>query len=210
MVKNPPANAGDTSSTPGPGRFPMPWGNWAWASQLLSLYWARALQQGKTWQGEAEHRNWRAAQASCKQRKPTHSSEDPEQPNERNKTEEPALRPSPGAWRRHGLEKWNRGSLWNLVVSSDSKSWAQVPLATSATSEGQVTNVKAPKHCGEWGQDVPHFGKEGKEHGRVTGVLWECLNEPPFESVGRFIELLRIPWCSQMPGNNWTLGGQAS
>ena len=27
MVKNPPANAGDTGSIPGPGRFQMSWGN---------------------------------------------------------------------------------------------------------------------------------------------------------------------------------------
>ena len=27
MVKNPPANAGDTGSIPGPGRFHMPQGN---------------------------------------------------------------------------------------------------------------------------------------------------------------------------------------
>ena len=27
LVKNPPANAGDTGSVPGPGRFHMLWGN---------------------------------------------------------------------------------------------------------------------------------------------------------------------------------------
>ena len=27
VVKNPPANAGDTSSSPGPGRSHMPWSN---------------------------------------------------------------------------------------------------------------------------------------------------------------------------------------
>ena len=27
VVKNPPANAGDTGSNPGPGRFHMPWSN---------------------------------------------------------------------------------------------------------------------------------------------------------------------------------------
>ena len=27
VVKNPPANAGDISSIPGPGRFHMPWGH---------------------------------------------------------------------------------------------------------------------------------------------------------------------------------------
>ena len=65
MVKNLPASAGDTGSAPGLGRSPMLWENWAWASQLLSLYWAQALQQEKTPQ-EAEHRIWGAAQASCK------------------------------------------------------------------------------------------------------------------------------------------------
>ena len=35
VVKNLPANAGDTSSIPGPGRFHMLWGNWARVPQLL-------------------------------------------------------------------------------------------------------------------------------------------------------------------------------
>ena len=37
VVKNPPANAGDTGSSPGPGRFHMPQSNWAREPQLLSL-----------------------------------------------------------------------------------------------------------------------------------------------------------------------------
>ena len=37
VVKNPPANAGDTGSSPGPGRSHMPWSNKASVSQLLSL-----------------------------------------------------------------------------------------------------------------------------------------------------------------------------
>ena len=37
VVKNPPANAGDTGSSPGPGRSRMPWSNKARAPQLLSL-----------------------------------------------------------------------------------------------------------------------------------------------------------------------------
>ena len=37
VVKNPPANAGDTGSSPGPGRSHMPRSNWACAPQLLSL-----------------------------------------------------------------------------------------------------------------------------------------------------------------------------
>ena len=37
VVKNPPANAGDTGSSPGPGRSHMPQSNQARAPQLLSL-----------------------------------------------------------------------------------------------------------------------------------------------------------------------------
>ena len=37
VVKNPPANAGDVGSSPGPGRSHMLRSNWARASQLLSL-----------------------------------------------------------------------------------------------------------------------------------------------------------------------------
>ena len=37
VVKNPPANAGDMGSSPGPGRSHMPQSNWALTSQLLSL-----------------------------------------------------------------------------------------------------------------------------------------------------------------------------
>ena len=37
VVKNPPANAGDTGSRPSPGRSHMPWSSKACAPQLLSL-----------------------------------------------------------------------------------------------------------------------------------------------------------------------------
>ena len=37
MVENPPANAGDTGSSPGLGRSHMPWSGWAREPQLLSL-----------------------------------------------------------------------------------------------------------------------------------------------------------------------------
>ena len=37
VVKNPPANAGDMGSSPGPGRSHMLWSNYARAPQLLSL-----------------------------------------------------------------------------------------------------------------------------------------------------------------------------
>ena len=38
VVKNPPANAGDTGLSPGPGRPHMPQSNYARAPQLLSLH----------------------------------------------------------------------------------------------------------------------------------------------------------------------------
>ena len=38
VVKNPPANAGDTGSIPGLGRSHMPRSNWARAPQLLSAH----------------------------------------------------------------------------------------------------------------------------------------------------------------------------
>ena len=37
VVKNPPANSGDTGSSPGPGRSHMPWSSKACAPQLLGL-----------------------------------------------------------------------------------------------------------------------------------------------------------------------------
>ena len=37
VAKNPPANSGDTGSSPGPGRSHVPWSNKARAPQLLSL-----------------------------------------------------------------------------------------------------------------------------------------------------------------------------
>ena len=37
VVKNPPANAGDTGLIPSPGRSHMPWGNKTWVPELLSL-----------------------------------------------------------------------------------------------------------------------------------------------------------------------------
>ena len=38
MVKNPPANAGDTGASPGPGRSHMPRSNYAREPQLLNLH----------------------------------------------------------------------------------------------------------------------------------------------------------------------------
>ena len=42
MDKNPPANAGDTGSIPGLGRFHMPWSSWAHAPRLLLSLCSRA------------------------------------------------------------------------------------------------------------------------------------------------------------------------
>ena len=48
VVKNPPANAGDTGSIPDPGRSHVPWRNQARMPQLLRLCSrARSLQQEK-------------------------------------------------------------------------------------------------------------------------------------------------------------------
>ena len=84
VVKNLPANAGDTDSSSGPGRSHMPQSNWACAPQLLSLCSrahepqllslcatttearmprARALQQEKPPQWEACAPQWRVAPA---------------------------------------------------------------------------------------------------------------------------------------------------
>ena len=38
MIKNPPTNAGDVGSIPGPGRFHMLQDNWACVAQLLNLW----------------------------------------------------------------------------------------------------------------------------------------------------------------------------
>ena len=49
VVKNPPANAGDTGSTPGLGRSHMPRAT----KPKCHNYWAYDLQQEKPWQQEA-------------------------------------------------------------------------------------------------------------------------------------------------------------
>ena len=93
VVKNLPANAGDTGSSPGPGRFHMPRSNKAPVPQLLSLSAttteahtprARAPQQEKPppWEARAPQR--RVAPARRK-RKPTRSNEDSTQPENKNK-----------------------------------------------------------------------------------------------------------------------------
>ena len=72
VVKNLPANAGDTGSSPGPGRSHMPRSNWTREPQLLSPHAAtteahepraHALQQEKPPQWEARAPQWRVAPA---------------------------------------------------------------------------------------------------------------------------------------------------
>ena len=95
-----PANAGDTDSIPGLGRFHTPWGNYACEPQLLSLC-SRALRpkllspcaaateacapracarwQEKALPWAACALQWRVAPGSCNQRKIARSDEDPVQ-----------------------------------------------------------------------------------------------------------------------------------
>ena len=101
VVKNPPANAGDMGSSPGPGRSHMPRSNQSRAPQLLSLHSrarepqllsprattteacvprACAPQQEKPLQWEAHAPQRRVAPARRNQRKPARSNEDPTQP----------------------------------------------------------------------------------------------------------------------------------
>ena len=101
MVKNPPANAGDKGSSPGPGSSHMPRSNEARVPQLLSLRSrarepqllspraptteacaprARAPQQEKPPQWEAHAPQQRVAPAHRNWRKHARSKEDPTQP----------------------------------------------------------------------------------------------------------------------------------
>ena len=93
MVRNPPANAEDTGSSPGPGRSHMPWGNWARAPQLLSLHsrareprLLRPVHLEPVLPNKRGHRNERPAHneeqspLSATREKPVCSNEDPTQP----------------------------------------------------------------------------------------------------------------------------------
>ena len=73
VVKNPPANAGDTGLSPGPGRSHMPWSNYTRAPQLPSLCsTAREPQLLKPTCLEPMLRNKR----SHRNEKPAHSNEE--------------------------------------------------------------------------------------------------------------------------------------
>ena len=101
VVKNPPTNARDMGSSPGPRRSHMLQSNWAHVPQLLGLCSracesqllspcdttieahaprARASQQEKPPQWEARTPQRRVAPARCNYRKPARSNEDPMQP----------------------------------------------------------------------------------------------------------------------------------
>ena len=100
-VENPPASAGDTGSSPGPGGSRVPRSNWARVPQLLSLRsrarepqllspWATtteacapragAPKQEKPPQWDAHAPQRRVAPAHHNWRKPARSNEDPTQP----------------------------------------------------------------------------------------------------------------------------------
>ena len=72
MVKNPPANAGDTGSSPGPGRAHMPRSSWACAPQLLKPKHLETMLRNK--------------RSHCNV-KPASSSKDPTQPKKKEKKE---------------------------------------------------------------------------------------------------------------------------
>ena len=73
---NPPADAGDKGSIPGPGRFHMLWSSWACVPQLLSLGCATR----ETTEGQARALKGRVAPTPCNKIKPARSSEDPARP----------------------------------------------------------------------------------------------------------------------------------
>ena len=82
MVKNPPANAGNTCSIPGLGSSHMPGSVLAPAPQLLKHTCSRACapQQGRPLQRETRARQQREAPALLNLRKPAQHNEDPGQP----------------------------------------------------------------------------------------------------------------------------------
>ena len=100
MVKNPPANAGDTGSIPGPGGSHMPRSNWAdveqlssWATTAEPVLWsphataaeAHAPGAGATrrerppqWEARAQRQGMAPTRRSWGE--PAHSNKDPMQP----------------------------------------------------------------------------------------------------------------------------------
>ena len=87
MVENPPANAGDTGSSPGLGRSHMPRSSWAHEPQLLSLcVWSlcsatreAVIVRGPRTAMKSVPRLPQLEKALAR-RKPSHGNEDPTQP----------------------------------------------------------------------------------------------------------------------------------
>ena len=81
MVENPPANAGDTGSSPGLGRTHMPRSNWAREPQLLSLrVWSLcSATRGRDSERPA-HRDEERPPLAATRESPSHRNEDPTQP----------------------------------------------------------------------------------------------------------------------------------
>ena len=78
--KNPPAKAGDTGSTPGPGRFNMPWmhlGPWATTTEPGSIICVPQKERPPQWEARAPQRRVAPLAAtrenSCKGTKTQHS-----------------------------------------------------------------------------------------------------------------------------------------
>ena len=78
VVKNPPANAGDTGSTPNLGRFHVPWSNKACAQLLKPMCpRAHALQQEATTVRSSSTHKLEGSPHSPQLEKSPHSNEDP-------------------------------------------------------------------------------------------------------------------------------------
>ena len=82
MDRNPPANAGDTGSIPGLGRFCMLWSNYVHVLQLLSLWALEPVPLNKRSHRNEKplHHDWKVTPVHCNLRKPTRGNEDPVQP----------------------------------------------------------------------------------------------------------------------------------
>ena len=83
MARNPPANAGDTGMIPGLGRFHMPWGNSATATEpVCCIYWSphtdslSSTTREVTAMRSPRTSSWRLVPTHCNKRKPACSNED--------------------------------------------------------------------------------------------------------------------------------------
>ena len=85
MDKNPPANAGDRGSIPGPGRLHMPQSDWARSRQLRKSTHLEPVLHDKRnhckWEGHALQ--WRVALTHHNSRKLAHSNENPVRPKQK-------------------------------------------------------------------------------------------------------------------------------